>query len=201
MNFLKISQLSFSYSKEKTPIHSFSIDAPQPGVYLLQGKSGSGKTTLALLMSGHLKPTEGKIFLNEKIVSGPSSRCFLVSQEDDLFPWMKIGDQIEFFRSFSSTGISTSEALKLVGISDVKDLYPFQLSGGMKKRVSLLRGTLLQPELLILDETLSAIEVELRADILNRLQPIWAASKTGVLVITHDPLPEIQFPLAGSWKV
>lgn len=210
MNFLEIDHLSFSYSKEKSPFYWSSLVAEKRGIYLIQGKSGVGKSTLALLLTGHLKPNAGEIWLNGQKVLGPSPRTFLVSQEEDLFPWMKVGEQIEFFRNYSPTNrgafssfdiasCSVKEALSLVDLSDAQDLYPHQLSGGMKKRVSLLRGTILRPELLLLDETFSSIEVELRSIILNRLQPIWDSANTGVFIVTHDPLPEVRFPLSGSW--
>lgn len=210
MKFLEVNQLSFSYSEEKRPFHGLSFVAEKRGIYFIQGKSGIGKSTLALLLSGHLKPNAGEIWLNGQKILGPSPRSFLVSQEEDLFPWMKIGEQLEFFRrlspkspraftDFDISSCSIKDALSLVDLADAQDLYPHQLSGGMKKRVSLLRGTILRPELLLLDETFSSIELDLRTTILSRLQPIWESTNTGVFVVSHDPLPVVQFPLSGTW--
>jgi ABC-type nitrate/sulfonate/bicarbonate transport system ATPase subunit len=198
MSWLSIEKLSYAYSQGASVIENLSYTGASRGVYLCHGRSGVGKTTLALLLAGHLAPTTGRIALADRTIVGPSRRVFLVSQEDDLFPWLRVREQVEFFQAFSQEKvISVEEALSWVELQDLEK-FPGELSGGMRKRLSLLRATLLQPELLILDETLSSVEIHLRAKILNRLYPIWQRSNTGVLIISHDPLPELDFPLAGT---
>ncbi len=200
MSWLNVENLTFGYPRTTPVLANFFYQAERPGVYLCQGRSGVGKSTLSLLLAGHLTPASGKIELNGVPVVGPSRRTFLVSQEDDLFPWLRTKEQVEFFQSFSREKVSIREALDWVDIQDTEK-FPSELSGGMRKRLSLVRGSLLQPDLLILDETLSSIEIHLRAKILNRLFPIWQKWNTGVLIISHDPLPELDFPLAGAIRL
>ena len=149
-DWLRIRNLGFSYGEKKI-IDRFSFTAPVPGIVTCSGPSGCGKSTLGLLLSGHLTAQSGEIFLDENAVRRPSRRCIAVSQDDDLFPWMKMRDQLKFCASFPNTVADWGNLAKSLGMEAFEDLYPGEMSGGMRKRLALLRATVLMPRLLVLE--------------------------------------------------
>lgn len=197
VNWLELNSVTFSYAG-KFVFKNANICLKNPGLYICTGPSGVGKTTLALLVSGHLNPGGGEILLDGAPVNGPTRNSILVSQEDDLFPWLKTKDQLSFFSALKGTIKDYEKLIDQLQLRNALELYPYQLSGGMKKRVALLRAVILKPKLLILDETLSSIDTELRESILKDFVKIWKVFNIGVLLITHDPAPGIKKHVAGQ---
>lgn len=183
--WLKIEALDFSFGA-KVVFSKAEISLPERGIYLCAGASGAGKSTLGLLLSGHLKGQRGKIFLEGQEIEQPNRQTIYVSQEDDLFPWLKVGAQADFFSQFPGALKNYQPLLEKLRLQPALNLYPMELSGGMRKRLALLRTVILQPKLLILDEVFSSIDIELRESILQDFQSIWKMQKIGVILITHD---------------
>ncbi len=181
MESLKIKNLNFKFEK-KVIFENYSLELPLHKIYALIGPSGIGKSTLAHLVSGHLQPNSGEIFLKNKLISKPTRQIFIVHQEDDLFPWLTVLEQLKFTSSSLEEILPLLEIFKL---SESINLYPHELSGGMKKRLALLRAELIGAKVLILDETFSSLNKLLIDEILLEMIPRWKEKGMTIVFITH----------------
>lgn len=180
---LKAHNLSFQFGKQALFKElSFEIFAKER--VALTAPSGSGKSTLAFILAGHLAPQAGDIFLEgKKITSIPSRQIFLLHQDDDLFPWLKVEEQLRFV----APQCDTNKILQLLKLKGEEHKYPCQLSGGMKKRLALGRALAINPKLIILDEPFGFLDQKLKQELLEDLGEIWAKEMTTLLLISHDP--------------
>lgn len=198
--WLRIRDLAFSY-RGRPVLAGLSASFPERGIVVCSGPSGVGKSTLGLLLTGHLAPARGEILVDEVPISGPSRRAIAVSQDDDLFPWLRMRDQLDFFAPLPGTLTQWKPLALRLGLEGAEELYPKEMSGGMRKRLALLRATLLRPSLLVLDETLGSVEPELRERILADFDGIWRELGIGVLLITHDLPPGIRSRCIGELRL
>jgi NitT/TauT family transport system ATP-binding protein len=152
----------------------------------LTGQSGCGKSTIGSIVAGHIKPTKGRIIVDNEDLTGKTGRnIFLMHQEFDLFPWQKVEKQILFALEKKNLD-KAKELLDLVRLNGFENYYPNQLSGGMKKRLSLARALAINPKLLVLDESFSSLDSNLKDFLYEDLRNIWKITKTTILLITHD---------------
>ncbi len=187
METLELKDITFIYKGRKAEdskviFNHFNLSLELGKIYALTGESGVGKSTFAHLIAGHLTPDIGTITLDNCKVTKPFKDIFIVHQEDDLFPWLNVEDQLKF------TGAGEKEINELLAIFKLQDsrkLYPFELSGGMKKRLALVRAELLMPKVLVLDETLGSLDRVMIKEILSEMVPMWKKNKQTVLFITH----------------
>lgn len=181
MEKLIINNLTFNY-KSKEIFKNYSLEIPGGAMVALTGPSGSGKSTLAQLLAGHLLPAQGEILLGHKKITHPLKEIFIVHQEDDLFPWMNVYEQLNFVEKSRDKIL---DLLKIFKLDHCQNLYPHQLSGGMKKRLALARAELLRPQVLILDETFSSLDHILAKEILNEMVQRWKNKGMTIIFITH----------------
>lgn len=152
----------------------------------LTGRSGCGKSTVGSIAAGYIKPTEGRIIVNGKNLTGsPSRDVFLIHQEIDLFPWQRVEKQI-LFALKQKDSRRVKELVELVKLQGFERYYPKELSGGMKKRLAIARALAINPKLLILDESFSSLDSNLKEGLYKDLKRIWEITKTTILLITHD---------------
>lgn len=152
----------------------------------LTGPSGCGKSTLAHIAAGHIKPKSGKVLVDGRDVTCRANRdVFLIHQETDLFPWQRVDKQISFAMKKVDCH-RLEELMGLVKLTGYENLYPNQLSGGMKKRLALARALAVDPKLLILDESFSSLDSHLKSELYEDLRQIWQKTSTTILLITHD---------------
>jgi molybdate transport system ATP-binding protein len=178
---------------------AFELDAqlvaPAAGVTALVGPSGSGKTTLLRGIAGLTRLRGDVTFRGETWQAG---RRFLpphrrpvgyVFQEASLFPHLSVRGNLTFGlkRSRAETRLGLDEAVDLLGLSGLLNRSVGKLSGGERQRVALGRALLVQPELLLLDEPVSSLDVEGKAEVLSRLEAVFAALATPVIYVSHDP--------------
>ena len=172
---------------------SFTI---QSGEFVcLIGRSGCGKTTLLRLLAGLAFPAEGDIRINGRPVTGPGTDRSLVFQSDTLFPWMTARKNV-MFGIQQARKLGRREAYRLadsfleqVGLLDAADKYPYQLSGGMRQRVSIARSLAMDTDILLLDEPFGALDAKLRAELQSLLEALTHNSRQRdrtVLFVTHD---------------
>jgi len=185
MESLTIKNLNFHYKGQKIFQNLNLIFFPKR-IYALSAPSGKGKSTLAKLIAGHLNYEEGEITLDGKLLKHPSKDVFIVHQEDDLFPWMTVIEQLNFVKNKVKSNADVFSLLNVFKLEQSKSLYPYQLSGGMKKRLALLRAEIVSPKVLILDESFSSLDIELADSILNEMIPIWKKRSMAVILITHQ---------------
>jgi ABC-type nitrate/sulfonate/bicarbonate transport system ATPase subunit len=152
----------------------------------LTGPSGCGKSTLANIAAGHIRPTGGRIVVDGRDFTGtPNRQVFLIHQESDLFPWLKVKKQIGFVM-YQKNRKMVDELLELVNLTAYKNYYPYELSGGMKKRLAIARALAVNPKLLILDESFSSLDSNLKITLHRELKRIWRTTQMTILMITHD---------------
>ena len=155
------------------------------------GPSGCGKSTLTRIIAGLEKQTSGSILLDSKPIESPSSDRGMVFQNYTLFPWLTIKKNIMFGLIMSKTdrqkaNTKAMDWLELVGLSEFSDLYPHQLSGGMKQRVAIARALATRPRILLMDEPFGALDAQTRAQMQSYLLQIWESIDITIIFITHD---------------
>jgi len=192
---LTINRISKSFDGGKSyALHDVSFGMKKGDVSAIVGESGSGKTTLVRLIAGLERPDSGEITFRDEIVSSvqrlvpPEKRKIgLVFQEYALFPHLTVLDNVLYGISRRKNKKQRArEMLELVDLKEVEKRYPHQLSGGQRQRVALARALAPNPDLLILDEPFSNLDVVLRAQLRNQVFQI--IKKTGVtaIFVTHD---------------
>lgn len=147
------------------------------------GKSGCGKTTLANILAGYIKPISGEILINNNTINKPGKNRILVNQENDLFEWMSVIDNISIG---TNNLLKINRYLKLVNLDQYKYKYPNHLSGGMKKKLSLARALAVDPDFLILDEPFVSLDYHTREELHIGLDRIFSFTKKTTLLVTHD---------------
>lgn len=180
---IKLQNISHSYGKSDLLLQNINLRLKERETTALIGPSGCGKSTLARIIAGHLKPTEGKIFLDEKECTYRPNRDIFLIRRNDLFPGMRVLKQVMFFQRVKDRGRAKEilEAVRLVGVDRH---FPGELSEGMKARLALARAIVVNPTVLILDEAFSSLDDDLRIELQRKLKAIWV-EKT-VLIITHQ---------------
>lgn len=152
------------------------------------GPSGCGKTTLLRLITGLERDYEGSIVLNGKRIEKPGLDRGVVFQDHRLLPWLTIEENLTIGikgdkKQFASL---VKNVLKKVDLEGFEKAYPSQLSGGMSQRASIARALLREPEILLLDEPLGALDALTRYSMQEELEKIWLNNKTTMIMITHD---------------
>jgi NitT/TauT family transport system ATP-binding protein len=160
------------------------------------GPSGCGKTTLLNILAGLDKPTEGEVILNGRTVTETGPDRIMVFQENALFPWLKVLDNVEF--GLKMAGVEKNKRqeramhyLDMMQLTKFADAYTYQLSGGMKQRVAIARALVMDPEVLLMDEPFAALDSQTRDLLLVELQLIWAKTKKTIVFITHNILESV----------
>jgi spermidine/putrescine transport system ATP-binding protein len=171
-----------------------SLSIPQGSYTVLLGPSGSGKTTLLSILGGFLQPTSGRVSINgtECTTMPPAKRpTATVFQDYALFPHMTVGDNVGFglrMRGVDRTmrGEKSRAMLETVGLPHAFAKKPHQLSGGQRQRVALARALVVEPQLLLLDEPLGALDLKLRRQMQDELKALQQRVGTAFVHVTHD---------------
>ncbi|WP_417672154.1 ABC transporter ATP-binding protein [Roseibium sp.] len=177
-----------------TAVHRMSMDIPDGSFLTLLGPSGCGKTTTLRMIAGLLDPTEGDITIKEKRINDVpihKRNLGLVFQNYALFPHKTVAENVAFglkYRSVSKADIESKvrDALELVQLPHVGDRYPRELSGGQQQRIALARAIVIEPDVLLLDEPLSALDANLREDMRVELKRIQHQIGVTTVFVTHD---------------
>lgn len=194
MDFLRISNVHHTYFTKKsavTALYDISLEVEEGEFVSFLGPSGCGKTTLLSIIAGLLQPTEGTIELEGKPVSAADNDIGYMLQQDYLFPWKTIEQNIQLGlklnkRLNEETKKYTLNLLKKMGLHNVEHLYPKQLSGGMRQRAALVRTLSTEPKLLMLDEPFSALDYQTKLNLEDLVfETLKHFQKTAILV-THD---------------
>ncbi len=156
----------------------------------LIGASGCGKSTLLRLAAGFETPTSGEALMWDMPITGPGPSRGMVFQDYGLFPWLTVRDNVGFGpksrgRSKREIKETTEHFIELVGLSNFADLYPHQLSGGMKQRVAIARVLANDAELVLMDEPFGALDAMTRERLQDELTEIWSRTGLTVLFVTH----------------
>lgn len=182
---------SKSYNSKSYVLSNINLEINQGEFITILGPSGTGKSTLLKIMGGFLKPTSGEILFNKKKLEKINPLISMVFQEHTLFPWLNVEKNVGFgfeLKGLNPTSYSSRvyKALEQVGLTNFKNLFPYQLSGGMKQRVSLARSLAVDSEILLLDEPFSALDIQLRRNLQKLLLSIKKDYKRSMVLVTHN---------------
>ena len=174
-----------------TAVRDASLDVAAGEFVSVVGPTGCGKSTLLNVGAGLLAPSAGEVYVHGVPLQGVNPRAGYMFQAEALMPWRNALRNVMAGLEFR--GVASGEAqsrarewLARVGLSGFEDRYPHQLSGGMRKRVALAQTLILDPEIVLMDEPFSALDVQTRQLMENELLDLWAADRRSVLFITHD---------------
>ncbi|OJU17720.1 MAG: ABC transporter ATP-binding protein [Clostridiales bacterium 43-6] len=154
------------------------------------GSSGCGKTTLLRLIAGLDTPQSGQLILNGEAITQPAPQRGYVFQQGSLFPWLTVEQNIA--AGLKARGVhrqnkdEVADYVTLIGLNGFEKSYPHQISGGMAQRVAIARALINNPNVLLLDEPMGALDSFTRADIQDKLLELWKKNSTTMILVTHD---------------
>jgi nitrate/nitrite transport system ATP-binding protein len=196
MSFLEISAMSKSYGEGENlteVLSNINLKVNEGEFIAIVGFSGSGKTTLISALAGLIKPDSGGVIFKGAEIDGPGAERGVVFQSYSLMPWMTVAgnvalavDSVSDKKSKTERKAIVDKYIDMVGLSHAADRKPSELSGGMRQRVAVARALAMQPEVLLLDEPLSALDALTRAKLQDEFADICQKEKKTIILITND---------------
>ena len=185
-------RVSFAYSPTERPIlQDISFEIAKRDFVCVLGASGCGKSTLLNILAGYLPVHEGQVMFKGEAITGPGWHRGVVFQQQALYPWLNVFDNIAFGLNMrhceaTTVNVRVAELLDLIELTPYAQEYVFNLSGGMRQRVQLARVLANNPELILMDEPLGALDAITRIKIQNLLRKLWWLGDSTFFMITHD---------------
>ncbi len=195
MSGLTISNVSMRFDlpngSSVQALKDVSLDLKAGELMSVLGPSGCGKTTLLNIVAGFLAPTEGKIELNGHQVLGPDAERGMVFQQGALFEWMSVRDNVSFGprmkgQKANKYAYEVDHLLDIVGLRDFKEKAVYELSGGMQQRVALARCLANDPDVILMDEPLGALDALTREKMQGLVLKLWKETGKTIILITHS---------------
>lgn len=196
MTFLEISNLSKHYGEGKNRtevLKNINLKVADGEFIAIVGFSGSGKTTLISALAGLIKPDEGGVIFKGKEITGPGPERGVVFQSYSLLPWLSVAgnvclavDAVFKAKSKAESRSIAETYINMVGLTAARDRKPAELSGGMRQRVAVARALAMRPELLLMDEPLSALDALTRAKLQDEFADICEQEKKTIILVTND---------------
>ena len=192
---LKLEDVSKSFAKIETDEVTHALTSVttsmESGEFIsMVGPSGCGKSTMLRLVAGLIKPTTGKLTVNGEEIGEPGPDRGMMFQKATLFPWLTVYDNIAFSLrmqgKLKGNEDKVEKMIEVIGLQDFRTDYPGQLSGGMAQRVALVRSLINEPEILLLDEPLGALDAFTRMNMQDEILKIWQEKQQLALMVTHD---------------
>jgi len=195
---IQVKDIKKSFKKHGAPellvLDNVNFNIHSGEIIAILGKSGSGKSTLLRIIAGLIHPTSGQVLYHEKAIEKPEPGLTMVFQHFALMPWLTVLQNVEL--GLEAKGVAREErrnraiaAIDIVGLDGFESAYPKELSGGMSQRVGLARALVVDPEVLLMDEPFSALDVLTAENLRGDLIDIWQSDKTNiksVLLVTHN---------------
>jgi taurine transport system ATP-binding protein len=172
-------------------LEGISLDLKEGELLSVLGPSGCGKTTLLNIVAGFLAQTDGKLVLNGNEINGPSAERGMVFQAGALFEWMSVRDNVSFGprmagRKKADYMGNVDHLLEIVGLQDFKEKMVYELSGGMQQRVALARCLANDPDVILMDEPLGALDALTREKMQSLVLKLWKETGKTIILITHS---------------
>lgn len=193
MNAVDMNNLRVGYEGEPLIFSGLNLSVAGGEFVCITGPSGCGKSTLIRIVSGLLRPDGGSVSSYGRPVTGPAPARMMVFQEDSTFPWLTVRENVEF--GLKVAGMNEAERrtlsdayLEMVHMSNYADRHVRRLSVGQRQRISIARALVLKPDMLLMDEPFSALDVKTKNRLMLELQHIWEETEQTILFVTHDPL-------------
>ncbi|AKO95766.1 MAG: ABC transporter ATP-binding protein [Marinovum algicola] len=195
MSGLMIEKLSMRFDlpngSHVQALKDVSLDLAEGELMSVLGPSGCGKTTLLNIVAGFLAPTSGEIQLNGHDVTGPDAERGMVFQQGALFEWMSVRENVSFGPRMKGQGekeygAEVDHLLDIVGLQDFKEKAIYELSGGMQQRVALARCLANDPDVILMDEPLGALDALTREKMQSLVLKLWKETGKTIILITHS---------------
>jgi NitT/TauT family transport system ATP-binding protein len=175
----------------RTVLRDVTMSVPEGTFVAIVGPSGCGKSTLLNVTAGLLQSPKGNVRIFGETLKGINKHAAYLFQQDALLPWRSVLDNVMLGLVFRNVPRAEAEAkarhwIARVGLKGFEDVFPHQLSGGMKKRVAIAQSWIVDPRILLMDEPFGALDVQTRQNMENELLDIWQETRKTVLFITHD---------------
>ena len=191
IRFEHVSKAYASNGRQVDALSEVTLDVERDEFVSIIGPSGCGKSTLLRLLAGFSAPTTGAVFCGGKPVESINTEVGFISQDNDLFPWMTLLENVEF--PLAIRGVPTAARreraralIDLVGLGGFEDRYPHQLSGGMQKRGSIIRTIGYGPTSVLMDEPFGPLDAQTRLLLQHELLNVWSSRRMTILFVTHD---------------
>lgn len=194
MTFLRLEHIHHTYftkNSATTALADISLEIEEGEFVSFLGPSGCGKTTLLSIIAGLIKPTQGKVLLENRTVKEATNQIGYMLQQDYLFPWKTIEENILIGLKLTKTLTpekkhNSLQLLEQMGLTGFESQYPKQLSGGMRQRVALVRTLAVEPKLLMLDEPFSALDHQTKLRLEDLVETTLKSFGKTAILVTHD---------------
>ena len=191
---LEVASLHKSFKNQGKPLivlQDIDLHLHRSEFVCIVGASGCGKSTLLNIVAGLETPSQGEVRVDGEVVLGPGPDRGMVFQSYTLYPWLTVTENIGFGSKLQSLPKTERKErigyfLEVVGLTQFANAYPKQLSGGMKQRVAIARALANEPEVLLMDEPLGALDAQTKEQMQQFLLELWEQTHTTILMITHD---------------
>lgn len=172
-------------------VKDFNLSVREHEFLVLVGPSGCGKSTVLHMAAGLVSPSQGRVLLDGRPITGPGPDRGVVFQQFALFPWKTVYENIEFGLKYQDRSPKERKEivesyLRLMGLEEFAHSYPHELSGGMKQRVAIARSYAINPSVLLMDEPFAALDAQTRIVMQEELIKLWKRDKPTVIFITHS---------------
>jgi NitT/TauT family transport system ATP-binding protein len=184
--------MTFPGKTRDKPVHvleNVSLDVKRGEFVCIVGPSGCGKSTLLNIVGGFLKPSSGEVLVEGKPVTGPDPKRIFVFQENGVFPWLNVEENVGFGllrKTEAERRQIVGRYIEMVGLTGFDKSYPRELSGGMRQRVEIARALASSPDIIYMDEPFGALDFITRLKMRADLVRIWREEKKTILFVTHD---------------
>jgi NitT/TauT family transport system ATP-binding protein len=195
---IEVRGLRMNFAGKTAPIvvlENIDLEVSRGEFVCIVGPSGCGKSTLLNIIAGFLKPTSGEVLVDRAPVSGPNPQRIFVFQENGVFPWLTVEQNI----GFGLNRLSPQERVpivqryvEMVGLTNFEKVYPRELSGGMRQRVEIARALAANPDIIYMDEPFGALDFLTRLKMRADLTRIWQEERKTILFVTHDIEESVQ---------
>ncbi|MBI3152119.1 MAG: ABC transporter ATP-binding protein [Chloroflexi bacterium] len=196
---IAINSLTFAYPHASPLFENFSLSISRGETWAILGPSGCGKTTLLYLLAGLRQPIKGEIKIDGELLARPRPRSGLILQDYGLLPWSSVHENvglgIQVRKFYGADGKHTPENylpkenvnhwLQRLGLGEVEDKFPSQISGGQRQRTAIARTLALEPDLLLMDEPFSSLDAITREDLQNLTHSLCSEQNLTLVIVTH----------------
>ncbi len=188
---ISVNDVSKVYEDGTVALKNVSFEVEKGEICSIIGPSGCGKSTLLLIIAGLIKPSDGHVKIDGRVVDKPRRDVALILQDYGLFPWKTVYDNIALGLRIRKIGRGeekwiVNSLIERLGLRGFEKHYPKQLSGGMRQRVAIARALAIQPNILLMDEPFSSLDALTREKLQNFLLELWNERKMTVILVTHS---------------